>query len=337
MKKFHLSLIITTLILLVSCHKSDKRYKVETPDKNNIEIKIRRFDKSLIELNTKNALSSVKSLYREYPEFLSIYTYNVLEIDDNDTVEIARRFTQFLTDTAFSKVNKKTLATFTDVSNIEKELSHAFSYTRAYFPEIKIPEVYFFVSGFNRSVLMTDDFIGIGADFYLGADYAPYKEFTYDYLLYNMRRDMVSIDAISAVLFRHFTFDSKQNRLIDNMLHRGKVIYLLSAFMPERKMEDLLGYSPEQWKWAAKYESDVWKTIVGQQDLFSSNVKLITQYMNDAPFTTPVSQEAPGRLGMYVGWKIVNSYMKNNSNITLQELMKMNDYQKILEQSNYRP
>lgn len=337
MKQIHLSVFFLSFILLIACNKPDKRHKVEKPDKNQIEIKIRRFDKSLIELDTKNAFPSIKAFYQGYPDFFPIYTYNVLETESKDTVKIAQLFTKFLTDTTFRGVNKKTLETFADVSDIEKELSDAFSYTHAYFPEIKIPEVYFFVSGFNRSVLMTDDFIGVGTDFYLGSDYKPYKEFTYDYLLYNMRRDMVSIDVVSAVLFRYFKFDGKQSRLIDNMLHRGKVIYLLSAFMPEKKMEHLLGYTPEQWKWADKYEKDIWKAVVGQQDLFSTNVKLITQYMNDAPFTTPVSQESPGRLGIFIGWKIVDSYMKNNKNVTLQELMQTNDYQKMLEQSGYRP
>ncbi|VBB44254.1 conserved hypothetical protein [uncultured Paludibacter sp.] len=337
MKKIHPAVIFLLIFTLFSCNKSEKRYKPEKSDKNCVEVKINRFDKDLIELDTKNPIQSVKKLYKKYPAFLSLYTYNILEEEDKDTAKIAQLFTQFVADTVFEKVNKKVMETFSGVSDIEKDLSDAFTYIHQYFPDIHIPQIYFFVSGFNRSVLMTDSILGVGTDFYLGADYKPYQDFTYEYLLYNMRRDMVSIDVVSAVLFRYFTFDGKQSRLIDNMLHRGKVIYLLSAFMPEKKMEDILGYSPQQMKWATQYENEIWKAIIGQKDLFSTNVKLISQYLNDAPFTTPISQESPGRLGIYIGWKIVDSYMKNNKNITLQELMKMNDYQKMLENSGYRP
>lgn len=339
MKRLRYPLFSTLLFifLFTSCHKDSQRYKLGTLPENAIKIKIHRFDEDLIKMNTQNGLSSVKALYRNYPAFMSIFINNVLEIDENDTVKVADHLTHFISDTTFSKVNAKTLQTFGNVSDIEQDISTAFSYAHQYFPEMKIPSIYFFVSGFNRSVLMTDDFIGVGTDFYLGADYEPYKEFTYDYLLYNMRRDMLAIDVVSASLFRYFSFDGNQNRLIDNMLHRGKVIYLAASFMPNKKIDDIIGYSPEQMKWAQEYESEIWKAIVGQKDLFSTNVKLIGKYLNDAPFTTPISQESPGRLGIYIGYKIVESYMQQNKKVSLTDLMKMTDYQKMLQDSGYRP
>jgi uncharacterized protein YjaZ len=59
--------------------------------------------------------------------------------------------------------------------------------------------------------------------------------------------------------------------------------------------------------------------------------------MNDAPFTAPVSQDSPGRLGTWLGWQIVESYMSKNPKATLTDLMKINNYQKMLEASGYRP
>ena len=59
--------------------------------------------------------------------------------------------------------------------------------------------------------------------------------------------------------------------------------------------------------------------------------------MNDAPFTAPVSQDSPGRLGTWLGWQIVDSYMKKNQNIGLKNLMDENNYQKILEESGFKP
>jgi hypothetical protein len=59
--------------------------------------------------------------------------------------------------------------------------------------------------------------------------------------------------------------------------------------------------------------------------------------MNDAPFTAPVSQESPGRLGTWLGWQIVESYMNKNPKVSLSDLMKDSNYQKMLEESGYRP
>ena len=57
--------------------------------------------------------------------------------------------------------------------------------------------------------------------------------------------------------------------------------------------------------------------------------------MQEAPFTAPVSQDSPGRLGEWIGLRIVKSFMNKNKNVTLPELMQMNNYQEILEKSGY--
>ena len=152
-----------------------------------------------------------------------------------------------------------------------------------------------------------------------------------------MNRRNLSVDLISTLLFNYFRFDSKLNRLIDNMLHRGKVMFMLAVFMPERPLNDIIGYNTTQWNWAVKNEKEIWNTVVSQKDLFSSDLQLIRKYLNDAPFTSPVSQESPGRLGTWIGMRIVESYMNKNKEVTLQQLMQINDYQKLMEESGYKP
>lgn len=103
----------------------------------------------------------------------------------------------------------------------------------------------------------------------------------------NMNRRNLSVDLISTLLFNYSRFDSKQNRLIDNMLHRGKVMFMLAVFMPESVLNDIIGYNTMQWNWAVKNEKEIWNTVVSQKDLFSSDLQLIRKYLNDAPFTSP--------------------------------------------------
>ena len=77
--------------------------------------------------------------------------------------------------------------------------------------------------------------------------------------------------------------------------------------------------------------------VIEQKHLFSSDLFLIRKYVNDAPFTAPLSQDSPGRAGAWIGWQIVRSYMERNPSVTLPELMRTNDYERLLEQSGYRP
>jgi len=337
MKKINLLFIPVLIVSLLfsSCAKSN-RFTIDTA-KNHVEVKIQRFDKDLISLDTTHLKAGIDNLYSRYKEFLPVYTSEILDIPATDSSGVSKLFVQFLTDTTFAAVNKKTMETFGDVSDIEKTVSNAYSYIHYYFPEVTLPEIYFFVSGFNRSVIMNDKFIAIGTDFYLGSDFAPYKDFTYQYLLYNMRRESLATDLVSATLFRMFVMDNSQERLLDNMLYRGKIMYLLSVFMPDEKAEDIIGYTTEQWNWCKTNEKEIWAATIDQKDLFSTDMMLIRKYMNDAPFTAPISQDSPGRLGTWIGWQIVESYMKKNDKIGLQDLMNENNCQKILEESGYRP
>jgi len=323
------------IILLGSCSQNN-RFKIDT-SKNRFEVKIHRFDKDMLALDTTDMKVGLDSLYSRYREFLPVYTASILDTAATDTVAVGHLFHQFLTDSSFKSVNKKTLETFKDVSDIEKKVSDAYTYIHYYFPQVKLPEIYFFVSGFNRSIMMNNTFIGIGTEYYLGSNYPAYKNFTYQYMTYNMRRECLATDLVSATLFRMFVMNSSQYRLMDNMLFRGKVMYLLSVFMPEETPESIMGYSPKQWKWAKTNERQVWGYIIDQKHLFSTDLMLIRKYMNDAPFTAPISQESPGRFGTWLGWQIVQSYMNKNPNITLDDLMKENNYQKMLEESGYKP
>ncbi len=333
--KIRLIFILISIVVLVSCHKAN-RFEIDT-SKNRVEVKIHRFDKDLINLDTTHLAAATNLLYKNYPDFIPEFCSEVLDTSYTDTTAVQNLFSKFLNDTTFIPVNKKSLEVFDNVSGIERKVSDAYTYIHHYFPGVKLPEIYFFVSGFNRQVILNEKFIALGTDMYLGADYPLYKSLTYNYLTYTMRPECVPVDLVSTTLFRMFVMNTKEDRLLDNMIFRGKIMYLMSIFMPEEKPEDIMGYKPEQWKWSEKYEKQIWSQIIDQKYLFSTDVQLIRKFMNDAPFTAPVSQESPGRLGTWIGWQIVTSYMNNNNQVTLTDLMDENNAQKILENSAYRP
>jgi len=48
-----------------------------------------------------------------------------------------------------------------------------------------------------------------------------------------------------------------------------------------------------------------------------------------------IDNDTPGRVGQWVGWQIVRSFMENNE-ITVQQMLKM-DPKEIFEMSKYKP
>jgi len=85
------------------------------------------------------------------------------------------------------------------------------------------------------------------------------------------------------------------------------------------------------------------KNLVGpiRERTFLGNVinDLLPRFLFPAPFSKfyleEIDKEAPDRVAQYIGWKIVESYMKNN-NVSLRQLL-MADAETIFNKSKYKP
>ncbi|GAB1415565.1 hypothetical protein MASR2M117_09710 [Paludibacter sp.] len=298
-------------------------------------MKINRFDIDFINVDTNNISENLSTLGHKYPAFFPVFITDVLMMNLDDTLGNTQQISDFLRNKIFIDVNKQVTKELKDVNSIEKELSTAFSYIKHYFPDLKIPDIYFFVSGFNLKSLINDSIIGIGSDLFLGADYQLYGDIAHEYQIPNMRKEMIVSDIINNFLHEKFLFNGEIN-LLNLMIYEGKIMFLINEFTDLN--EDLaIGYSKEELSWCNKHERQIWSSIIEQKHLYTTDYFTVNQYINIAPFTSPISQESPGRLGIWVGWQIVKNYMRNNENISLRDLMQNEDYQSILENSHYRP
>jgi hypothetical protein len=186
-------------------------------------------------------------------------------------------------------------------------------------------------------MIVAESFISLSIDNYLGEQYPIYEEIgIYKYQRPNMRREKVASDYITAWISSEFS-NSVANNLLTDMIHHGKILYTVSVLLPETPEHIIMGYSQEQWKWVKKNEPTMWNTLVQSRDLYTTSMIVKSKYINDGPFTLPFSQESPGRAGAYLGWQIVESYMRNNPEISIQQLLQQPDAQIILNRSNYQP
>lgn len=327
---------IYILLLLTGC-QSDRSYfpKETTPAK----VQIVRFDSAILHMDTTETLHAVRALYEQYPTFMPVFSEDILGIYTEDTMYLAEALPQFLNDTlyGFRQTNQRVQEMFADIDDIQTSLNAAFGRLVYLYPQTTIPDVYFFVSGFNASLLFVEQDIAVGVDMYLGSDYEYYNRVVYNYQKQTMRKECIPADVLSAFLFRHIPFTSEKNRLLENMMYRGKVMYLLSLLLPDEPEYEIMGYTKEQWEWCKRYERGIWQMMIDKKDLFKTETLVLTSYLNDGPFTSEISQDAPARLGTWIGWQIAKSYMQNNPDKSLQYLMQEGDAQKILEESYYKP
>jgi uncharacterized protein YjaZ len=61
------------------------------------------------------------------------------------------------------------------------------------------------------------------------------------------------------------------------------------------------------------------------------------KYLSERPKTVEVGEECPGRIAQWVGWEIVKKYMATHPDVSLSDLMKNTDAEKIFRESKYKP
>ncbi|KGN83082.1 hypothetical protein HW49_00160 [Porphyromonadaceae bacterium COT-184 OH4590] len=332
-----IALFVVTSLLIVGCgQKNGRKADISGIDMN---IKIARFDQDLLALKeSKNLKDDLDKLFDKYPTFAPIYFGGVVYFGNNKDT-ILSILPKFFADSIANKLYTDALKKWSDISKVEKQLTEAIKRGKYFFPQITVPQTIMCVSLINQSMIVADSIIAIGIDKYLGANYPLYAENSdnYSYLIQNWTPEKLVSDYVSVWLLTEFPYQTQQERLIDEMIYKGKILYLTSLLLPNEKPNLIMGYSEEQWKWCRDNEKAMWQTLIAEQHLFSSDYTLVIKYLNESPFTQPFTQESPGRAGQYVGWQIVNAYMSKNENITPQELMSNPNGQMILEQSGYNP
>lgn len=325
------------------CKNTDKQYFAGWKP---AEVEMVRFDRSLLGLADSTILrdsvllrASVEELYETYPAFIDIWMESILGIPAEDTTYFCHVLPEYLTDTlyGFQETNKRCLEVFQDIRQTEQEIQGAFGRITTFY-ERPLPTVYWSVSGFNSSILMTDDNdIVVGEDMYLGSDYPYYNQVVYDYQKQTMRPECIAADVVSAWLFATIPYIAKESRLLDNMLYRGRIMALLELLLPEEKPWETFGYTREQWEWCERNERAIWGMMLDRKALYTNDPLTVTSYLGDGPFCAEISQEAPARLGTWIGMRIIQSYMKRHPEVSIKEMLLLQDAQLILEESYYKP
>ena len=79
------------------------------------------------------------------------------------------------------------------------------------------------------------------------------------------------------------------------------------------------------------------ENLIEKNQIFSKSDDVVRNMIEESPFTKPFGNVSPGRMGQFIGWKIVKEFMKNNPEVTLEQLMKMENAQNILDRSTFKP
>lgn len=323
--------IILIFITLISCQTEKNRLAVDTSGIDIDPVEIKRYEQKLFDINPANLAEELKKIQPDFGVFLNG--------DLDDTLNIMR-LANYIDDTLLRNVNNDCQNVFPNLNALEADLDQAFRYHKYYYPKFQVADVYTYISGFDyeHPVQLMDQNVLISIDMYLGKDYYRYKKLGLPaYMLNRFDRHYIVKDCMKELARQNINYRRIGPALLDMMVNEGKMIYYTNAMIPSISDSILMNYTTAQMEWAINAEGSVWAFLLENEMLYAKENQPIQKFILESPFTSYFGADSPPRLGWFMGWKIVNSYMQKNQDVELHELMNEYDAQKVLQQSGYKP
>ena len=312
-------IVLMVLCLFFSC--SDKKQAKIDISKINVDFSVKRYDQDFYTAKPET-LSKVKEKYpylfpKSFTDSLAL-----VKIFDNQEQEL---FVET------QKIYKNFSAQKTKISSLFKHIKY---YNAKFFA----PNVITMLSNidYESRVIYADSLLLISLDVYLGERHPFYSDYP-KYIRENNTSEHLVVDIAEAIVDAQIV-PSNKRRFIDKMIYEGKKMYALDLYLPDVSDQEKIGFSSDKFKWAAANEQEVWMYFIDKKILFSTDTKLNKRFLDNAPFSKFYMEQdnlSPGKIGVWVGWQIVRSYMKHND-VSLQELLKM-DEDEIFNKSKYKP
>ncbi|WP_395077595.1 gliding motility lipoprotein GldB [Flavobacterium sp.] len=317
MKKYILFLSIS--IFIISC--SEKNKNKDKIQEIPIEIIVDRFDQAFFETPIQN-LPKLKS---KYPSFFPA--------DVPDSV-----WTNKMRNPQWRELYGEVQKKYPDFNNKKAEIEDLFRHIKYYYPKTQTPKVVTLIYDMDvqYKTIYADSLVLISLEMYLGKNHKFYEFPEY-------QKQTFEPSQILPDIVQDFSLNKvkppTQKDLLSLMIYAGKQLYLKDALLPEYSDEDKIGYSKPQIEWAIAHEVDTWRFFIDENLLYNTDSKLNQRFIAPAPFTKfglVSDNETSGKMGAWLGWQIVRTFMDNNKDIPLQKMLVM-DASEIFQKSKYKP
>ncbi len=329
-----ISYLFIIFILIIGCQSNPLDVDVSQVD---VDIKYHRFDLELSQAQSVDELKKVnQKLYKIGGELYEFYTIEMLLAGSPNDDSMAYFLNYFVKDSMMQLVQNNINQTFGDFKTEKNKITDAFKHLKYHINHAMLPtDVITYNSTFANGVVSSPTQIGIGLEMYLGSDNEIINQLPYPkYFKAKMDKQYLISDVCQSWLTNNVIEDQSGDSFLSNLLYWGKILYTMQAMMPNEKPSTIIKYTDLEYEWADVSEYDIWQFIVEQEWIYSKDIKLIIRYFKEGP-TTVGLDGSPARIGQFLGWKIIQSYMRKNPNVTIVDLIAEKNETKILK--SYKP
>jgi len=346
-------LLFALAIVLSSCEKTSEIGSFigkkasfifsSTPDcididvsKSVVKVEIVRLEDELMKLKSEEEARLFLSRYPRLSKDFFLEDKFPKGMVENNIFRLAN-------DTAIGTLYRQTKEQYGDISDLEAQFVDAFAHIKHYYPNFKAPKVYSAITGLGIETFISDSLIVLSLDFFLGpkAKYKPRdlgsgQPFP-EYLLRRYQKPFIVPACLLYISNKYNKVDILDNTLLGEMIYYGKAYHFVKKMMPCVEDSLIIGYTTTQFTETRKHEPTIWGFFVEHKLLYETSHFIKTKYTGERPYTAEIGPKCPGKIGTWLGWRIVDEYAKNKSEMSFQQLMEVKDSKKMFLESKYKP
>lgn len=222
--------------ILLVCVGCEWQLKPSHDEADDVEVRIERYDRIESLYLTTGDYSALQQMNTVYPMQTRMLLEDVLLIGKVNDPEINTKFLHFFQDSVLQTMLRDVQEQYTDIEDLNEELTAAFGHLKEELPELEIPQIYTQIGSFDQSIIVGNNTLGISLDKYLGTDYPFYQEHYTDNQRCLMVRDMIVPDCLSFYLLSLYPMPHA-NELAQEQrdLHMGRIQWVVNQ-VTERKV-----------------------------------------------------------------------------------------------------
>ena len=132
-----------------------------------------------------------------------------------------------------------------------------------------------------------------------------------------------------------FLWQEGHRSLMDILLYRGKIAWTVETILEGNGSgKTALGYSKEEIKWCEQHEKELWEEIRQNHYMGTTDPMIIRSYVSSNTRLLFNGEKTPPFLGIWMGMKVIERYMKNHPEMTLKSLLECTDYSEMIKELN---
>ncbi|MBN4072561.1 hypothetical protein JYT74_00845 [Crocinitomix catalasitica] len=298
-----------------------------------LELEFDRFEKELTKAKSVDEMFEInEDLHERGGELYEFYVSQILGSGAVDGDSIGHYLWYFISDSMMRMIHEDIEATFANFGSVENRITDIFKRMKYHLPEAPVPvQIITYNSTFRYGVTSTPDRIGIGLDMYLGENNRVIQKIGYPlYMKAKMHRDYLPVDVGRSWLIENVMAELEGDTFLSNMIYYGKLQYAIDALMPDLEDHLQIRYTLEEYDYALASEYNIWQYLLDMNWIYETDIKVKMRFFDEAPTTVGIDN-SPGRIGQFMGWRIVKQYMEKNEDVTVEELLSEENEGKILK------